>query len=133
MQHGPTSPTLAWQCGQCAARTASYRVGLGCSGRCAPACALALGPGLPSPFALRPCEGGVPELSGVFGGAVSCSRNAAFSLSSAVTRAVKASTCASSVEIRVSFSKDDSTVGSKDGATDRLTHVTRPGATQISP
>ena len=92
------------------------------------------------------------ELSGVFGGACSFARSAAFSVSSTATRATNASTRASraafsaastfsraarvsaranNVERGTSVSTGDSATGVKDGATDGLTHIPHPGATEI--
>lgn len=92
---------------------------------------LALGLAVPAPFALRPCDGGVLELSGVFGGRVSLSRSAAFSASKAATRAANASTRANNAMINASFSDDDNWRRSGRGVMERLTHIPTPGATRI--
>jgi len=91
-----------------------------------------------SPLALRPWDGGVLELSGVFGGWPSFSRNAAFSASSAATRAISAAICsacawtwASNAATNASFSDDDSAVRSGVGVMNRLTHIPTRRATGI--
>ena len=71
-------------------------VGLGWSGRCAPACGLALAFGVDGSDFFCPFEGGTLELSGVFAGKPSLA-------SSSVSRAVKAATCAISDTISASF------------------------------
>src|SRR5216684_879630 len=63
-----TPETSARQCWHWLAATSRRWVGFGCNGRCAPACGLAFGFASATPLALCPCEGGVLELSGVFGG-----------------------------------------------------------------
>src|SRR5208282_2378857 len=78
------------------AETIRSRVGLGWSGRWAPACGLALGFGFAGADALWPFEGGRLELSGVLGGRPSLA-------SSSATRAVSAATCASNAAISASF------------------------------
>jgi hypothetical protein len=100
------------------------RVGLGCSGRCAPACALPLRAAFPSPFALCPWLGGVEGFDGVFGGRFNRSRSAAFS-------AIRASTRTSRVWISASFSGDESEEISGDGVMGRLNRNSIPGATKI--
>jgi hypothetical protein len=74
-------------------------VGLGCSGRCAPACGLRLPSLLPAARAevFCPLLGGVLELPGVLGGRPSLA-------SSSATRAQSSSTRAKSAGIRASFS-----------------------------
>jgi hypothetical protein len=97
--------TAVPQCWQCAPRTSRLCVGLGRSGRCAPARGFPLGLRVCSLDALRPCEGGVLELSGVFGGRFSLSRSAAFSSSKAKSRLLNSSIRASNVTISASFTQ----------------------------
>src|SRR6267143_6092640 len=78
-----TPETSARQCWHWLAATSQRRVGFGCNGRCAPACGLAFGFASAAPLALCPCEGGVLELSGVFGGKSSLTRSSAFSFRNA--------------------------------------------------
>src|SRR3954470_3093052 len=130
------------------------RVGFGCSGRCAPACAVALGLRIGSSLAFWPREGGRDELFGVFGGSCSFSRsvafsarsvafsarNTAFSLSSSCTRAVSPSTCRVSVSTRPSncaisapFRARDSEGNLDDRLTLLLTHTGRSDASASNP
>src|ERR1019366_5325292 len=76
------SKKKAPQCWQELANTPRFAVGLGCSGRCAPACGLRRFPSdvsLSSPETLFPWLGGVLEFSGVFGGRSSLARSSALS------------------------------------------------------
>jgi len=79
--------------------------------------------------ALRPCEGGVLELSGVFGGSFSFSRSAAFSSSKATSRLLNSSIRATSVAISASFSALDNEEESNGAVTHTLTHIARRSAT----
>ena len=107
-------------------------VGFGGSGRYAPGRGLLLGFAPVSRFAFGPCEGGVLELWGVFGGRLNLSRSAAFSVLSASTSTRKASTRASNTLIKASFSGGERVArSSMDGAMVRLTHKLPHGATQI--
>ena len=103
-------------------------VGLGCSGRCAPACGLRLPSLLPvaGAEAFCPLLGGVLELSGVLGGRPSLA-------SSSATRAQSPSTRAKSARIRASFSAwlRESSGGS--GAMRSLTHIRRGCASPCGP
>src|SRR5208282_4747354 len=64
----------------------------GWSGRCAPACGLALGLGADGSEGFWPLDGGTLELSGVLGGRPNFA-------SSSATRAVRASTCPANAPI----------------------------------
>ena len=90
-----------------------------------------LGLALSSPLALRPWDGGVLELSGVFGGSFSFASNSA-------TRAVNAAICsacactwASSAMINASFSDGDRAERSDGGVMGGLTHIPALRATEI--
>jgi hypothetical protein len=87
----------------------------------------------PTPLGLWPREGGLLELSGVFGGSLSLARSAAFSCRSAAfscrnaafsasNAATRSSTRATSVASSASFSAAVKEVGSSAGVTARLTH-----------
>src|SRR5260370_27654115 len=76
----------------------------------------------------RPCEGGVLELSGVYGGSFSFSRSAAFSSSKATSRLLNSSIRASSVAISASFSALDNEEESNGAVTHTLTHIARRNA-----
>jgi len=82
--------------------------------------------------ALRPCDGGVLELSGVFGGRLSLSRSAAFSASTAASRLLNPSIRANNRAISASFSALDSADESKGGVTHMLTHIRPPEATAFT-
>ena len=100
---------------------------------------------LVSPFGFWPCDGGLLELSGVFGGSFSFSRsvafsafsaafsalNAAFSASKAETRAASASNRAISTPISVSFSDEERQEMSGGRVMERLTHIRPSSATEI--
>src|SRR5512139_3650997 len=116
-------------------------VGFGCSGRCAPACGLPFGLLAASSDALRPCEGGVLELSGVFAGRPSLAsssatraRSVAFSASKPATRTTISfnrsivSACARTSPISVSRSNDSSASRSIHG----LTHIRRRDASPFT-
>src|ERR1019366_4681826 len=79
------------------------RVGLGCSGRCAPAWTLPFGFAFPSPLTLCPRLGGVDELRGVFAGSFSFSRSAALSACNSVFDASSTSKRASNVHDQIVF------------------------------
>jgi len=136
------------QCWHCAAGTWRWRVGLGWSGRCAPACGLppafagagSLGLVVDARDALCPCEGGVLELSGVFGGKSSLARRLAFSARSAafcasntVSRLLSSSIRASNDAINASFSALDRQEESGGGVTHTLTHILPPDAIAFRP
>src|ERR1700693_4584118 len=120
------------QCWHVTAGTLRWRVGSGCSGRCAPACGLPLGLLVGALDALRPCEGGVLELSGVFGGRLSFPRSAAFSASRAASSLLNSSIRASNVAISASFSALVRAGESKGGITHTLTHIRPPDATAFT-
>jgi hypothetical protein len=82
---------------------------------------------------LRPCEGGVLELSGVFGGRSSFSRNAAFSASKTASRLLNSSIRANNVAITASFSALDKEEESGGGITHMLAHICPPDATDFAP
>jgi hypothetical protein len=140
-----TPVTSARQCGQRSARTSRRRVGSGCSGRWAPLWGLSFGCAFVSPFALCRCDGGVLELSGVFGGRISFSRSATFSafrmafsassaairLASRSTHAVSASIRASNAPICVLFSEDKRMGRSGGGVMTGLIHEPLSAATGI--
>jgi hypothetical protein len=86
---------------------------------------------LPSPVAFCPFDGGVLELSGVFGGTVSFASNSATRAANAAICSACAWTCASSATMNASVSDDDSNEGSTGGVMDRLTHIQTHGATGI--
>ena len=93
---------------------------------------------LVSPFGFWPCDGGLLELSGVFGGSFSFSRSvafsafsAAFSASKAETRAASASNRAISTPISVSFSDEERQEMSGGRVMERLTHIHPSSATEI--
>jgi len=100
---------------------------------------LGLGLGIASLDALRPCEGGVLEFSGVFGGRSSFSRSAAFSASTVASRWLKSSTRpnnssthANNDAISASFSALDNAEESRGGLTHTLTHIRALDATPIT-
>src|SRR5829696_5297177 len=126
-----TAVTSAWHCGQQSVQTSRHRVGLGCSGRYAPAWGLLFGFGSVSPFAFIACEGGLLELRGVFRGKLGLSRSAAFSVLSSSTSASKALTRASSAAIKASFSDGERKERSAGGVIVRLTHTLPHDAAQI--
>jgi hypothetical protein len=99
----------------------------------APACGLPFGLGrsVAVSDALRHCEGGVLELSGVFGGRLSLARSATFSSSSTAGRLFNSSIRASNVAITASFSALDKEDESGGGATHTLTHIRPPAATGL--
>ena len=136
------------QCWHCAAGIWRWRVGLEWSGRCAPACGLppafagagSLGLVVDARDALCPCEGGVLELSGVFGGKSSLARRLAFSARSAafcasntVSRLLSSSIRASNDAINASFSALDRQEESGGGVTHTLTHILPPDAIAFRP
>jgi hypothetical protein len=88
-----------------------------------------LGLGVGALDALRPCDGGVLELSGVFGGRSSFARSAAFSASRAVSRLLNSSIRTNNVAISASFSALDKEEESGGGTTHTLTHIRPSGAT----
>jgi hypothetical protein len=90
--------------------------------------------------ALCPCEGGVLELSGVFGGKSSLARRLAFSARSAtfcssntVSRLLNSSIRASNDAISASFSALDRQEESGGGVTHTLTHIIPADATTFMP
>jgi len=83
--------------------------------------------------ALRPCDGGVLELSGVFGGRLSFARSAAFSASKVPSRLLNSSIRVNKVAISASLSALDSNEESNGGVTRRLTHIRSPNATAFTP
>jgi len=85
-----------------------------------------------APDALRPCEGGVLELSGVFGGRLSLARSAAFSSSTAASRLLNSSIRANSATISASFSALDKEEESGGGVTHTLTHIRPSDATAFT-
>src|SRR4051812_31535331 len=92
---------------------------------------LLFGFGSVSPFAFISCEGGLLELRGVFGGRLSLSRSAAFSVLSPSTSSSKALTRASSAAIKASFSDGERVERSAGSVIVRLTHKLPHNATQI--
>src|SRR6516165_798436 len=92
--------TSAWQCWQSVAATSLRSVGFGCSSRCAPACGLRFGLRCSPSLPLCPCDGGVLELSGFFGGRLSLARSSAFSARSAAFSARNAAFSASKISNR---------------------------------
>jgi hypothetical protein len=90
--------------------------------------------------ALCPCEGGVLELSGVFGGKSSLARRLAFSAPSAafcasntVSRLLNSSIRASNDAISASFSALDRQEESGGAVTHTLTHILPPDAIAFMP
>src|SRR6266436_7338612 len=135
-----TPETSARQCWHWLAATSRRRVGFGCNGRCAPACGLAFGFASATPLALCPCEGGVLELSGVFGGKSSLRRsskfsfrNAAFSTSKTSERADRSFSRSINVKISASFAALSRRAKSGGGIIHRLTHIRRRNATAFLP
>src|SRR5713226_6136964 len=135
-----TPETSARQCWHWLAATSRRWVGFGCNGRCAPACGLAFGFASAAPLALCPCEGGVLELSGVFGGKSSLMRssafsfrNAAFSASNTSKRTVRSFSRSINVRISASFAALSRTDKSGGGIIHRLTHIRRRKATALTP
>src|SRR5216684_1685803 len=137
-----TPETSARQCWHWLAATSRRWVGFGCNGRCAPACGLAFGFASAAPLALCPCEGGVLELSGVFGGKSSLTRssafsfrNAAFSASNTSKRTVRSFSRSIKVRISASFAALSRRAKSGDGIIiiHRLTHIRRRKAIAFTP
>src|ERR1700693_3081670 len=120
------------QCWHVTAGTLRWRVGSGCSGRCAPAGGLPLGLLVGALDLLRPLGGGVLALSGAFGGRLSFPRSAAFSASRAASRLLNSSIRASNVAISASFSALVRAGESKGGITHTLTHIRPPDATAFT-
>ena len=110
--------TSAPQASHASAKTSRFEVGFGCSGRCAPACGLALRFGDDGSDGFRPDDGGWLELSGVFGGRPSFNSSSATRATSTSIRAIKAA-------IKASLSAK-----SGGGVTHRLTHIRRHAATK---
>jgi hypothetical protein len=121
------SDTSVPQCWREAAKTSRFDVGLGCRGRCAPACGLPFGLLLVvSREALRPWLGGVEELSGVFGGKPCLASNAA-------TRTQSSSTRARSATINASLSDGSSERKLGGEVIHSLTHMRSRHASEVDP